>query len=469
MEKAMAVIDITMASKYVKSWGIWEALREFVQNSFDAADRECPMKIWFEKDSGSRGSRFPGLYIKNEGANITVKELLVGETDKDEDANQRGQHGEGLTLALLVFARQGIPVRIYTNSEVWTASIRFSKVFGTDILSVTTTKREVEDSSLTVWVGISEEQWNKYKLGFIPFIDDIETIDTSNGILILNREYQGAIFCKGIRVQRKETFTYGFDLPGLTLDRDRRMTDEFNLKWHASQVLQSVVTKDSDRGRRLVYDLLQRGAPETEYFNYPTSTVTKYIRDEFEVREGEEAIIVESPDEVVLAQKLKKKPVMAKPKFAEVLRKSGMPHVRELVEKSDRSPANVIDIEDLYPNERHSYEYAIHKVTLKFRRLVQMSEDEFRLLGISPEWKSKDLITALLELRVEVSEFNSEEVLFSPQKEDGILYISRKILRSPAIATRYFVTSIAAYLASKLRNDSLASDLSDVWVIAMFA
>ena len=118
----MAKFALPIKSTYVPDWGVWECLREFVQNAKDEEDdRGSEMKI---SHSGS------ALRIFNRGADMDRSALLLGQTSKADRSDLRGQFGEGLNLVILAGVRAGLDIVVYTQTERWTATLEPSDEYG---------------------------------------------------------------------------------------------------------------------------------------------------------------------------------------------------------------------------------------------------------------------------------------------------------------------------------------------------
>lgn len=81
------VIELTMDSSYL-DWTVDMAIRDIFQNALDSQTSGFPMSIDYDKDSKS-------LSLKNDGAKIPLKTLLIGFSTKRGDQRMIGHFGEG--------------------------------------------------------------------------------------------------------------------------------------------------------------------------------------------------------------------------------------------------------------------------------------------------------------------------------------------------------------------------------------
>jgi|GEM_PF-637172 len=90
-----------------QDWGIWEAIRDIVQNSLDETERY---------DYGYDTS---GLWIADKGKGVAIDAFLLGPPKAKPDY-ARGKFGEGMKIAALTLLRAGYSVRVETaDREVW--------------------------------------------------------------------------------------------------------------------------------------------------------------------------------------------------------------------------------------------------------------------------------------------------------------------------------------------------------------
>ncbi|RLC93344.1 MAG: hypothetical protein DRI39_06025 [Chloroflexi bacterium] len=95
------MVIIGPTSTWRQDWGMWEAIRDIIQNSLD----ECETYDWGYDDQG--------LYISDTGRGIAVENILLGPPKLKPDY-ARGRFGEGMKIAALVILREGYRVRIET-------------------------------------------------------------------------------------------------------------------------------------------------------------------------------------------------------------------------------------------------------------------------------------------------------------------------------------------------------------------
>ncbi len=101
------LLAIGPTSTWRQDWGMWEAIRDIVQNALD----ETEAYQWGYDDKG--------LWIADQGRGVSVVDFLLG-PPKLKPEYARGRYGEGMKISTLVLVRSGYPVHITTvGKEIW--------------------------------------------------------------------------------------------------------------------------------------------------------------------------------------------------------------------------------------------------------------------------------------------------------------------------------------------------------------
>jgi len=197
-------LELTISPNYV-DWTVWECLREFFQNALDAEDDGHEMSVEYsphKKRTIEGVTRHGVLEIRNCGARIHRKSLILGETDKRNDSSARGQFGEGMKLAWAALLRRGYRVLVRTGDERWVPRIEASKAFETELLTVEIGKVVSRDDVCIEIQGITPAQWQDVEQKVLSFgsmhADDYMEVLTSR-VLLADR-YVGKLFCRGLYV-----------------------------------------------------------------------------------------------------------------------------------------------------------------------------------------------------------------------------------------------------------------------------
>lgn len=261
----MKKIELTIASDYVPSWGIADAIRELFQNALDQEMQCNDNKASWEYDAAAQT-----ISISNKKSVLTTNSLLLGSTTKSGDPATIGQFGEGYKIATLVLLRNNKPVVFYNYGcrEVWRPRFVKSRRFGADVLTFFIDTKypwsSVPNEDLTIKIhNISEDEWNNIIVPTNLHLRTDYTVinDTEFGQIL---DIPGKVFVNGLFVcdYAEYKYSYNFKPDVLRLDRDRKLASDFDLKWLASKMWR--VAKGPDMLLH-VTKLLEEGAADVQY------------------------------------------------------------------------------------------------------------------------------------------------------------------------------------------------------------
>ena len=155
-----------ISPNYVKGWDISKAIREVLQNYLDSRQEfNCDGSVTYDKEKGQAN-------VKDNGPGLELRHLALGISEKSVDA--KGKYGEGLKLALLVFAREKRTIEIWAQGKIIRPEISYCPEFGTDLLFLI-----VEDmpphwaathKGTSIKFNCSEEELEEGKGYFLEFI-----------------------------------------------------------------------------------------------------------------------------------------------------------------------------------------------------------------------------------------------------------------------------------------------------------
>ena len=361
----MSKLELTISPDYVRSWGIWEAVRELIQNAIDSHEAGHEMEITYNKNREQ-----PTLQIVNRGVVLDKSTLLLGNTSKSGNPNARGQFGEGYKLAWLTLLRSNHQIWVRSGHERWIPKIEFSDTYNSNLLTVDVAKTNTFESDYRVEIrGLAECDWLAIKERFLfpPFVSvkEKEMIDLGGSKILLSRQLRGHLFVKGIWVgDLPGKYWFGYDLGSLKLDRDRRLADPWDLKYAIKNVLNDAAQQNKINSEDL-WDLFQGDQWEESRIimdmgDFGTESLAAKISEHFKKLNGEgsEIVPVESMQESIQAQHFGLKGIVVpKP-------------IKRLVEQKegkfeDRRSQKALDIKDrfgvesLSPEEIDNFTWAV--------------------------------------------------------------------------------------------------------------
>ena len=249
----MSKIELTLVPTYVPNWTCVDAIRELFQNALDQEAQNPENKASWEYHDDKHE-----LVIRNAKSKLEAASLLLGQTSKAGDKSTIGQFGEGYKIATLVLLREGKNVVFYNygNKEIWRPRFVKSRRFGTFILTFFTEKKpvweRVPSADLEIVIeGITpEEYYEEIVPSNLHLRNDYKVLEeTEYGSII---DLPGKVFVNGLYVCDYEPYTYGYNFKPeyIRLDRDRKMVNDFDLRWMASKMWSN--SKDIDRVLEMV-------------------------------------------------------------------------------------------------------------------------------------------------------------------------------------------------------------------------
>ena len=224
------VYELTISSNYVHTWGVEEAVREIMQNAIDSETDGNLLSVSY--GSGT-------LRIQNEGCNLDISSLVLGNSGKHDTTKYIGTYGEGFKLALIVLLRNGLNVIIYTNGQRWQPEFRKSNKFKVDTLhiDVDTGFDGYQDTIIFEIKGVEVNDFEAIRDKNLAMMKKMgfnigEVIETEYGNILLDKRYKGMMFVNGLYVQYDNSFAYGYDFKPeyLHLDRDRKAINYYKMR-----------------------------------------------------------------------------------------------------------------------------------------------------------------------------------------------------------------------------------------------
>jgi len=462
----MSKIHFTMVPKYASGWGLWEGLREVLQNAFDSNDLENPMSIYHKEGH---------LFVENIGMQVGVESFLLGETDKDTEESLRGKHGEGLTLALMAFCRVGVSARVFSGDFCWVPSIEHVERLNDISISrelFTLTQTEHPDNpfyGVKVQVEIEEEMWNKFKPRFLPLVEDEippgKIYRCYCGALLMEERFKGQIFSQGIYVQTMKDFKYGYDLK-LSLDRDRHTVPDFDVQWAAGSVLTSYEAMEKMKS----YDLICEGNRDASYMHLGPEARERF-GEVFQEKHGNDAVPVTTDNEAKDVRRVGMNPVIVLEKAKEILNRTSVPKASDLKRNYSVQVSRRYELSDLEAQSRLRFEKAVGEIQslASFCKSYRYGEEENALLvrtGVLDEIFSFLCDIEIVFRVVELSNPALDMMVCSELNEVGI---SRRTLSGTALVLRVLIRGIAhlGYDAGKIY--SISTGVDDLWSLLYYS
>jgi len=263
--------ELPMKRDYVSHWGFIEAVRELFQNAIDGGSGWTWKLEPHPSESGNLEDHFWALTISSPNVSLPVSTLVLGESSKRGDSHSIGAFGEGFKLALLVLAREGVPVTMLNDDVAWEPRFTQSVTFDTEVFAIQETRcPEHKDKGLEYVIsGLTLGHIGALQDAFLFMRDDWkeETTPAANvyfttkGRIFL--EDQPAIYVSGLFIcQTKLKYSYDFKPEVLRLERDRQTVPDFELQWVTKDMWLETCMWDH------IAKMIEKEDPDVEYIHY---------------------------------------------------------------------------------------------------------------------------------------------------------------------------------------------------------
>jgi len=304
-EKKNTTLELSVNPDYVRSWGLWEALRELLQNTIDSHEQGNAMEVSYGRTVGRASGEGVPLRLVNRGTKLSRDTLLLGTTSKADDALQRGQFGEGYKLAFLVLTRLGYQVVVKNDDELWKPFIGYSDTFGANVLKIAVSPRKADGNVSIEVYGIESDTWDTVQKRCLfldsehaPAADQVLDLGSGDKIL-LSDTHRNALFVRGIYVgPMPDGFAMGYDLPNVTLDRDRRLADPWSLRYEIKNALKRGVERGflkPDQVMTLCNQETGEARAVLDSYRYGSGdSLTQKMAEAFKAEHGEDTVPVSS-------------------------------------------------------------------------------------------------------------------------------------------------------------------------------
>lgn len=229
----MKYYSTIMTRDYVPQWSIANGVRELLQNSLDSPST-------FEYSIGHNN-----MTITSKGVVLPPAVLALGYSSKRNDPTTVGHHGDGLLVCLGVLTRDDIDVSIENGGVSWKPQFVYDENIGLDVLQIEEfgTQTGVGDFSITL-NGLSQNDISQIIHDCLYLQEDLEEgLVGSTGRVFLNKG--GKLYVGGLFVQdlTHHDHIYDFNPDQLSLDRDRKAVDTWDLVKATSKLLSEVMDK----------------------------------------------------------------------------------------------------------------------------------------------------------------------------------------------------------------------------------
>jgi hypothetical protein len=257
----MPKFQYMVTEEYVRDWRVQHALREILANGVDAEiEMSAPLHV-------NHNPAKKVLLIKNDRAKLDIKALYFGGTSKAGSDRTIGQYGEGLKLALLVLARNGIPVKVHNDDEDWKATIEPDSN-GIRVLTIHTRKAATPTGAVEVEVsGVDFDLWSEVRDMFLRLLPPQKTLKTNYGTILFDPDRVGKYYVRGVFISAQPRAAFGYDFANLTVGRDRVSFNSADAEQTIADMWDEAVTRAEEVARPL-FEALRSDAQDLSGFSW---------------------------------------------------------------------------------------------------------------------------------------------------------------------------------------------------------
>lgn len=243
------LINYFISENYISDWTVQDALRELYQNFIDYGE--------YEIEHSQDLIALEQVSFSNNFSPNNIDFLIIGDSNKDDKS--RGKYGEGLKMAALVILRNGGNLSIFTSNFRAIFELITNTNTGIRTLGVLIEERESPSDRFYVDIKIPIGEFHKYQDKLIKPIDVLHTTEGYGSIV---NKPKGSLFVGGLFVCVLNDLNYAYDIlpKHIQLDRDRKVPQNFEVKWAISKI-QETYTEFDPTGKS--QDVVYSQIPET--------------------------------------------------------------------------------------------------------------------------------------------------------------------------------------------------------------
>lgn len=228
-------INYFISENYIKDWTVQDALRELYQNFIDYGE--------YTVEKVGEVGNYENYIFSNAYAPNSTDLLIIGSSEKTNES--RGKYGEGLKMAALVIVRNGGTLMINTDTFSATFSLLINETTETRTLGVIINDPlpNLKVNSFDVFISIPKEEFTFYQNKLIVPTDILHTNENYGSIVA---KPKGNLYVGGLFVCTLKDLNYSYDIlpKHISLDRDRKVPQNFQVKWTVSKIQETYTEFD---------------------------------------------------------------------------------------------------------------------------------------------------------------------------------------------------------------------------------
>ena len=269
----MEKINYAFSKDYISNWGINEALREIFQNYIDYGHYDVVVNSY-------ENSNNLLIHISNDYKPNNLEFLRLGNSTKT-NFDKIGHHGEGLKAAFLIFGREDLYFKVFSNK--YCLSPGFDDTVIGETLYISYEDNNSDDERFVTEFNCPKDIYENF-INKLITKDDVLFTHFIYGDLLKSSRTPGDIYCGGLFVCNIKNLQRAYNIKPykLNLDRDRCVPNDFDLDYATSQILTDYKRSEDTT---TPYVPISFNSREYNYSSYVTENDIKRI-DAIKVKDG---------------------------------------------------------------------------------------------------------------------------------------------------------------------------------------
>lgn len=303
----MATYNLNVTTNFCLHWGLWEAIREILQNGEDELVLNPYNDITVDYNLKTKT-----LIISNKDSILERRSLLFGGTSKLDNDDTIGRFGEGYKIALLILIRMGksVVIKNFAKNEKWIPSIEADKKYDNeDVLKVNIHKyvfKRLPDNNLSFEIkGIEEDEWKAISKNYLRFQELGKTFeDSKKSQILFDPKYKGKVFINGLFVEQlRDDYKYGYNLHSsvITLNRDRQSIQGYDFNSITNTMIGEYAQSSKDSAEEVFNKVIKERASDVNstfsFYNVKGKNLVEAAVNDFKSQNSERSFPVSDQKE----------------------------------------------------------------------------------------------------------------------------------------------------------------------------
>jgi len=316
-----------------------------------------------------------------------------------------------------------------------------------------------------VRMHIEEQVWEDTKRLFTVFREDLtegDAVETKRGTILFDSASRGMLYVKGIFVQKREDFRHGYDLKTIELDRDRRIINDYDLKYETALIYKEAMDLKPNVMIKRVYDMVQTGAEDVRGMGIYTSiagSASEQIAAQFLKDNGEDAVPVKTMKESEELDHNGRKGVVVGDTLSAILKTSKIDTLETLKKKRETEIKTRFSWSDLSLEEQKNLKDAGDMIEAA---LEWVTEERCKDLFLTNIWVDSKIDVLG---NIQIVEFHTDALEGTAELDKQTIKISRLALSHVSRTLRVLIHEKAHLVATYSSSSTHGRFAEELWTL----